>query len=53
MTFLRRCWQFLLLGFVPLAVGLERLMPENHTAIFATSANCWGRPSQRPLAISA
>jgi Ca2+:H+ antiporter len=37
MTFLRRYWQFLLLGFVPIAVGLEMTMPENHTAIFGAS----------------
>ena len=37
MTFLRRYWQFLLLGFVPTAVGLEMTMPENHTAIFGAS----------------
>lgn len=37
MTFLRRYWQFLLLGVVPIAVGLEMTMPENHTAIFGAS----------------
>jgi Ca2+:H+ antiporter len=37
MTFLRRYWQFLLLGFVPIAVGLEMTMPENHIAIFCVS----------------
>jgi Ca2+:H+ antiporter len=37
MNYLRRYWQFLLLGFVPLAVGLEMTMPENHTAIFCAS----------------
>ena len=37
MTFLRRYWQFLLLGFVPIALGLELTMPENHTAIFCAS----------------
>ena len=37
MTFLRRYGRFLLLAFVPIAVGLELTMPENHTAIFCAS----------------
>src|SRR6187397_2710573 len=37
MTFLRRYGRFLLLAFVPIAVGLEMTMPENHTAIFCAS----------------
>jgi hypothetical protein len=31
MSFLRRYAQFLLLGFVPIAIGLELTVPENHT----------------------
>jgi Ca2+:H+ antiporter len=37
MTFLRRYGMFVLLIFVPIAVGLEMMTPENHTAIFCTS----------------
>ena len=37
MTFLRRYGRFLLLAFVPIGVGLEMAMPENHTAIFCAS----------------
>jgi Ca2+:H+ antiporter len=38
MTFLRRYGPFLLLAFVPIAVALELIMPENHTVIFCVSA---------------
>ena len=38
MTFLRRYGTFLLLAFVPIAVALELIMPENHTVIFCVSA---------------
>ena len=37
MSFLRRYGLFLLLGFVPVAIALELLVPENHTAIFIAS----------------
>jgi len=37
MSFLRRHGQLLLLGFVPVAIGLELVIPENHTAIFVAS----------------
>jgi Ca2+:H+ antiporter len=37
MTFLRRYGMFLLLVFVPIALGLELMVPENHTAIFGAS----------------
>jgi Ca2+:H+ antiporter len=36
-TFLRRYGLLLLLVFVPIAIALKFLMPENHTAIFAAS----------------
>jgi Ca2+:H+ antiporter len=37
MSLLRRYGLLLLLGFVPVAIGLEFVAPENHTAIFAAS----------------
>ena len=38
MTFLRRYGPFLLLTLTPIAVALEVVVPENHTAIFCVSA---------------
>ena len=37
MSLLRRYGLLLLLAFVPVAIALEMLVPENHTAIFTAS----------------